>query len=221
MKRLASSLIILVTLPLALYEYYFIPLYVFSAPLEFYLRGYEGFRWVLWVIPVALLVYPAVSQTLIVSLLGYLVGGLTSRYNIVIGALVLSTVQVLVCFHEVFEHMLLGINPLAPLTISVLLMIWRNMFNPSTSIDPLELIELMWYVSSNENFVLKLATSLLHIAITSLLAMIVQRSIAKLKEVSYLDLIISIYLWLILPLKLLVYAVYVYLIYWFWVVGGD
>ncbi len=221
MKRLASSLIILVTLPLALYEYYFIPLYVFSAPLKFYLLGYEGFRWVLWAIPVALLVYPAVSQTLIVSLLGYLVGGLTSRYHIVIGALVLSAAQVLVCFHEVFEHMLLGINPLAPLAIAVLLMIWRNIFNPSTSIDPLELIELMWYVSSNENFVLKLATSLLHIAITALLAIRLQRSIAKLKEVSYLDLIISIYLWLILPLKLLVYAVYVFLIYWFWVVRGD
>jgi len=221
MKRLASSLIILVTLPLALYEYYFIPLYVFSAPLEFYLLGYENFRWVLWAIPVALLVYPAVSQTLIIFLLSYLVGGLTSRYNIVIGALVLSAAQVLVCFHRVFEHMLLGINPLAPLTIAVLLMIWRSLSNPNASIDPLELIGLMWYVSSNENFVLKLATSLLHIAIVTSLAMILQRSIAKLKEVSYLDLIISIYLWLILPLKLLVYAVYVFFIYWFWVVGGD
>jgi len=221
MKRLASSLIILVTLPLALYEYYFIPLYVFVAPLEFYLLGYEGFRWVLWAIPVALLVYPAVSQTLIVFLLGYLVGGLTSRYNIVIGALVLSTVQVLVCFHGVFEHMLLGINPLAPLTIAVLLMIWGSLSNPNASIDPLELIGLMWYVSSNENFVLKLAASSLHIVIVTSLAMILSRSIAKFKEVGYLDLITSIYLWLILPLKLLVYAVYVFFIYWFWVVGGD
>jgi hypothetical protein len=219
MKRLASSLIILVTLPLALYEYYFIPLYVFIAPLKFYLQGYEGFRWVLWAIPVALLIYPAVSQTLIIFLLSYLVGGLTSRYNIVIGALVLSAAQVLVCFHRVFEHMLLGINPLAPLTIAVLLMMWRSLLNSNSSanIDP----ALIWYVLSNENFVLKLATSLLHIAIITLLAIILQRSIAKLKEVSYLDLIISIYLWLILPLKLLVYAVYVFLIYWFWVVGGD